>query len=270
MPVVLGPALSMQAIHGGKAKHDTIAAHTMAVLLRGGRRPPASVSPAARRATRARLRRRRHRMRKRAALLTHSQTTTSPYHLPEIGQQIAYKAHRAGVAARCAAPAGHKRIAVDLALMSHDDSLLRALELAGRTTATAHPTNPRYWLRTGPGIGELRSLVLRYAIQDLPRCPRGQDLVADGRLVNCAQASAGKRYGPGGTKLGRASLTWACSAAAGLFVRDNPAGPNDLRRVAKTPGQGKALTVLAPHLARAVYDLLTRAPAFTMAKFIHG
>jgi transposase len=41
IPCVLGHALSMKAIHGGKAKHDTIDAHTIAVLLRGGMRPQA-------------------------------------------------------------------------------------------------------------------------------------------------------------------------------------------------------------------------------------
>ena len=43
LPFVLGHALSLQAMHGGKAKHDTIDAQTMAVLLRGGRLPQASV-----------------------------------------------------------------------------------------------------------------------------------------------------------------------------------------------------------------------------------
>jgi hypothetical protein len=41
IPCVLGYALYMQAIHGGKAKHDTLDAHQIAVLLRGGRLPQA-------------------------------------------------------------------------------------------------------------------------------------------------------------------------------------------------------------------------------------
>ena len=40
LPCVLGHACSMQALHGGKANHDTIDAHTLAVLLRGGMLPP--------------------------------------------------------------------------------------------------------------------------------------------------------------------------------------------------------------------------------------
>jgi hypothetical protein len=43
LPGVLGQALYMQAIQGGKAKHDTIDAHNIAGLLRGGMLPQASV-----------------------------------------------------------------------------------------------------------------------------------------------------------------------------------------------------------------------------------
>jgi transposase len=40
-PFVRGHALSMKAIHGGKAKNDTIDSQNIAVLLRGGMLPPA-------------------------------------------------------------------------------------------------------------------------------------------------------------------------------------------------------------------------------------
>jgi len=41
---VLGHALAMKAIHGGKAKNDKIDSHKIAVLLRGGLLPQAYVS----------------------------------------------------------------------------------------------------------------------------------------------------------------------------------------------------------------------------------
>jgi transposase len=68
MPFVLGPALSMKAIHGGQAKNDHIESHTIAALLRGGMPPQAYGAPAEMRATRDLLRRRTHLMRKRAEL----------------------------------------------------------------------------------------------------------------------------------------------------------------------------------------------------------
>jgi len=87
IPFVLGHALYMKAIHGGKAKHDTIDAQKIAVLLRGGMLPQAYVYPAAMRATWDLLRRRMHLMRKRAELLAHIQNTNSPYNLAEIGKK---------------------------------------------------------------------------------------------------------------------------------------------------------------------------------------
>jgi hypothetical protein len=49
--------------------------------------------------------------------------------------------------------------------------------------------------------------VLRYEMHDLARFPRLQEFVSDGRLITWAQASAGKRSGTSGAKIGHASLT---------------------------------------------------------------
>jgi hypothetical protein len=118
MPLVLGHALSMKAIHGGKAKHDKLDAPNIAVRLRGGMLPQASVYPAEMRATRDLLWRRLHLTRQRAERLTHVQQTTWPDNRPALGPKIADQANRHGVAARFPDPAGHKRVAVDLALMA--------------------------------------------------------------------------------------------------------------------------------------------------------
>jgi len=125
--LVLGHALSMTAIHGGKAKNDTIEAHKLAGLLRGGMRPQAEVYPAEMRATRELLRRRLYLTRQRAALLPHGQHTNSQDHLPEIGKKIADQATRDGVAERVPDPAVQQRIAVDLALLGSDDERRREL-----------------------------------------------------------------------------------------------------------------------------------------------
>jgi transposase len=266
MAFVLGPALYMQAMHGGKAKNDRIDAQKLAVLLRGGMLPQAYVYPAEMRATRDLLRRRMHFMRKRAALLTHMQNTQSQYNLPEIGKKIAYKANRNGVAERCADPAVQKSIEVDLALLGHYDELRRDIALSVLKAAKQHDANALYLLRTVPGIGELLSLVLLYEMHDIQRFPRGQDFVSYCRLVKCAKESAGKRYGTSGTKIGNAYLKGAFSAAAVLFLGANPTGHKYRSRLEKKHGQGKALTGLAHKLARAVYDMLQRTTAFDMNK----
>jgi transposase len=253
IPFVLGHALYMKAIHGGKAKNDKIDAHKIAVLLRGGMLPQAYVYPAAMRATRDLLRRRLHLARKRGELLAHVQNTNSQYNLPAIGKKIAYKANRDGVAERFADPAVQKSIAVDLALITYYDELLRDVELTIVKTAKHHDANTLYLLQTVPGIGKILSLVLLYEIHDIERFPRVQDFASYSRLVKCAKESAGKRSGTSGSKIGNAHLKWAFSEAAVLFLRDNPAAQKLLARLEKKHSKGKALTILAHKLARAVY-----------------
>jgi transposase len=269
IPFVLGHALYMKAIHGGKAKNDKIDAHKIAVLLRGGMLPQAYVYPAEMRATRDLLRRRLYLTRKRAELLTHVQNTNSQYNLPEIGKKIAYKANRDGVAERFPDPAVQKSIEVDLALLGYYDEILRDLELQLITAAKQDRAHALYLLRTVPGIGKILSLVLLYEIHDIHRFPRVQEFVSYCRLVKCAKESAGKRYGTSGTKIGNADLKWAFSEAAVLCLRNNPAGQKLLTRLAKKHGKGKALTVLAHKLARAVYYMLKRGTAFDLDKFLH-
>jgi transposase len=269
IPFVLGHARSMKAIHGGTAKNDKIDSHKMAVLLRGGMLPQAYVYPADMRATRDLLRRRMHLMRKRAELLAHIQNTNSQYHLPDIGKTLAYKANRDGVAERIPDPAVQQRMEVDLALINHDDRLLTDLELYIVQTAKEHDAPTFYRLRSIPGVGKILALVLLYEIHDIRRFPRVQEFVSYGRLVKCAQASAGKRSGTSGKKIGNAYRKWAFSEAAVLFLRNNPVGQKYLARLEKRHGKGKALTVLAHTLARAVYDMLTRDTAFDLDTFLH-
>jgi transposase len=227
IPVVLGHALDMKAIHGGKANNAKSDSHKMAALLRGGMLPQASVYPAQRRATRDLLRRRIHLMRKRAERFAHVQQTNSPYNLPEIGKNRAYKANREGVAERFTDPAVPKSIAVDLALITSDDELRTALELSIVNSANQHEAHTFSRLRAIPGVGHILALVLLDELHEIRRFPRGQDFASYCRLVNCAQESAGTRYGTSGTKIGHAYLTWAFSEAAVLFLRNNERGQKD-------------------------------------------
>ena len=66
IPFVLGHALYMKAIHGGKSKSDRIDANKIARLLRGGTFPLAYVYPKGMRETRDLLRRRTHLVNKRS------------------------------------------------------------------------------------------------------------------------------------------------------------------------------------------------------------
>jgi transposase len=270
LPCVLGHALSMKAIHGGKATNDTIDSQTIAVLLRGGMLPQASVSPAEMRAPRDLRRRRMPLMRQRADLLAPSQNTHSQDNLPESETKLAYKGTRDGVAERCLDPAVQKSVEVDLALSDHDDRLLSDGALTSVQTAKQHKAPALYRRPSVPGIGKIWRLVLLYEMHDITRFPRVQEGVSSCRLVPWAKESAGKRYGTSGTKIGNASRTWAFSEAAVLFLRNKAQGQKCLARLEQKHGQGQALTILAHKVARAVYYLLTRATVFQMDRFLNG
>jgi hypothetical protein len=129
---------------------------------------------------------------------------------------------------------------------------------AHTSAAKLRDANTLCLLRPVPGSGESLSPVRLYEIHHPQRFPRAPAFVSNGRLVKCAWESAGQRSGTSGTKLGKASLTWAFSEAAALLLRTNPAGQTYLARLERNHGQGKAWTALAHKVARAVYDKLNR------------
>ena len=79
---ILGHALYMKAIHGGKTKNDRIDSFKIAMLMRGGNFPLAYVYPKEMRATRDLLRRRTRIVRHGAMLKAHAVNTLGQYNLP--------------------------------------------------------------------------------------------------------------------------------------------------------------------------------------------
>jgi transposase len=174
------------------------------------------------------------------------------------------------VAERCPDSAVQQSIAVDLTLIDAADRLLTALERDRVQTANAHAAQTCDRLRAMPGVGQILARVLRDAIHDIRRVPRVPAFVADCRLVTWAQASAGKRDGTAGTKMGQASRQWAFSEAAGRFWRNHPAGQKYRARLERKHGQGKAVTSLAHTVARAVSDRLKRDTAFDLDQLLRA
>ena len=267
IPFVLGHALGMKAIHGGKAKNDKIDSQKIAALLRGGLLPQAYVYPAAMRATRDHLRRRSHLVRKRGQLLAHIQNTRAQYQLPEFGRRLAYPANRAGVSEHFPDPSVRKSIDVALALLERYDTLITDLELTIVREAKRHDGDAFPRLRSVPGIGKVLALTMLYEIHDITRFDRVQEFASYARLVKCTHTSAGKTLRTGGAKMGNVHLKWAFSEAAVLFLRHAPGGKKLLGEIEKRHGKGKALSILAHKIGRAVSYMLSRGTVFSMDKF---
>ena len=86
------------------------------------------------------------------------------------------------------------------------------------------------------------------------------------RLVKCTKESNGKKYGSSGKKIGNAHLKWAFSEAAVLFLKGNQPGKKYLDSLANK--HGKALSILAHRLGRAVYFMLKNKKPFDQNKFL--
>jgi transposase len=267
---VLGHALFMKAIHGGKAKNDKIDAHKIAVLLRGGMLAQAYVYPAGMRATRDLLRRRLHLVRKRGQLLAHIQMTNQAYNLPAFAKRIAYPSNREGVADHFEDRVVRKSIALDLGLLERYDALIRDLELYLVHQGKQDEPQGFQLLRTIPGIGKVLALTILYEIHDIRRFDRVQEFASYARLVKCARESAGKKHGTSGAKMGNVHLKWAFSEAAVLFVRHCPGAKPMLARLETQHGKGKALSILAHRLGRAAYYVLLRQKAFDRERFLRA
>jgi transposase len=269
LPFVLGHALYMKAIHGGKSKNDQIDAGKIARLLRGGNLPQAYVYPAGMRATRDLLRRRMYLVHKRAETIAHVQNTNSQYNYAPFGKKLSYAGNREElqVAERFTDPSVRRMIDVDLALIDHYDALLGDVELYLTRTAKVDDADAFHRLRSVPGVGKILALVLLYEIHDVRRFAEVGHFLSYARLVRCAHESGGKKLGSGGKKIGNPHLRWAFSEAACLFLRQSETAKKWLQRQEKKRGKGKALGVLAAKLGRAVYHVLRKKVAFDEKRF---
>ncbi|MCK4807967.1 MAG: IS110 family transposase, partial [Candidatus Aegiribacteria sp.] len=268
IPFVLGHALYMKAIHGGKAKNDRIDSGKIAAMLKGGMFPMAYVYPAKMRATRDLLRRRNYLVRKRADLITHVQNTNSQYNQPEFGMNITYKCNREEVLSHFKDPNVYMSMKVNLDLIDQFTVQIRAMEKHVLDNAKNHDPQSLYLMRTIYGIGKVLSLTILYEIGDISRFPRVQEFASYSRLVKCSRESAGKRYGTAGSKIGNVHLKWAFSEASVMFLKGNPEGMKYKKQLERKHGKAKSLSILAHKLGRAAYYMLKRNRAFDMNKFL--
>jgi transposase len=270
IPFVVGHALYMKAIHGGKAKDDDIDAEKISRLLRGGTIPMAYVYPKGMRETRDLLRRRNYLVHKRAELITHIQIANAQYNLPAFTKKLIYANNRAElkVAERFADASVRKSIELDLAVIDCLDEQIGDVELFLQRTVKVEDPQTYHLLQTIPGVGKILALVLLYEIHQIGRFADVGDFLSYARLVRCLHKSAGKQVGTGGKKMGNAHWKWAFSAAVCLLIRCCPAVKGWQKRQEKKHGKKKTLGILAAKLGRTVYTMLHRKVAFDLKRFL--
>jgi transposase len=268
IPFVLGHALAMKAIHGGKTKNDKQDSLKIAALLRGGNFPQAYVYPKKWRAQRDLARRRSYFVRQRAELQTHVRNTAAQYNLPTPSGQLRYLCNQEGLAEQFPHPAARQTIEVDIAMINALTEQINGLEKRLLQLARFDDPGTFYRLRSAPGIGDVLALVMLYETGDIGRFPSAGDYLSYARLVPGQHESAGKKYGSPGRKQGNPHLKWAFSEAVSLMLREGTFIQHVFKQWEKRHGKGKALSILAARLGRAVYLMLRRGDVFDEAKFL--
>ncbi len=263
---ILGHALYMKAIHGGKKKNDKLDSEKIARLMRGGTFPLSYVYPREMRATRDLVRRRMFLVRRRGELLAHVQLVNQQYNHDPFEKMLKYASNR-DVLDRFADDSARLNVEADLQMVGHYDQLLKQLEASLLRQATGHDPQTCCLLRTIPGIGKILSLVLLYEIHTINRFPSVGDFLSYARLVTPKQTSDGKVTGHGGAKIGNVHLKWAFSEAVLWMLRYSDEAKAFLKRKEKKHSKARAMTMLSRKIARAVYQMLKRKEPFDAVKF---
>lgn len=266
---VLGHALYMKAIHGGKTKNDKIDSEKIAHLLRTNMLPEAYAYPAEKRAIRTLLRQRNHYVWKRASLLANLSVGVMKEGNQPISTKIRGRGKRKEAILKCYENDYHKlSVEADSYMVEHFDKMIAKLE----STIISH-TKSNYHsdytiLQTIPGLGPILGLIILYEIDTIDRFPEVQKFSSYSRLIKCVAESSSKRLGTKGAKIGNAYLKYAITESALLCKRHTPTIQKYFQRLESKHGKKVANAILAHKIGRAIYFMLKRKQIFNISKFV--
>lgn len=270
VPFLLGHALYMKAIHGGKVKNDRVDAQKIALLIKGGNFPMAYVYPPEMRPVRDLLRRRTELVRMRAKMLSHIKITSYQYNIQDFEINARHKGNEEEVLSQFEQPFVKENVRVDLTVSHFLTRQIEPLEAMIQEAAKEQDYTTLNLLRTIPGCGKILSLTFLYEIQDITRFDSVKSFASYSRLIKGKKESAGKVYGTQGGKIGNAYLKWAFSELSVLCLRELPEAKAYVQRLEKKHGRGKALGILAHRMGRTVYTMLTREEGFDPKRFLNS
>jgi len=266
---IVGHALYMKAIHGGKAKSDRIDSYKIAKLLRGGNFPLGYRYPKQLRATRDLLRRRQHVMRYTAQLKAHVSNSKAQYNLSISNGDLRAPKSQAILRNAFPIPALQHSIDMDLNLITYNSKELKRIEQIIFKELKKHQLTNLHLIKSVIGIGDLLGSLILLEIGDLDRFPTVKHFASYARLVKCQAESAGKIYGTQGNKIGNAHLKWAFSEAAIIYLANSDRAGKYLAQLQRRMSKAKSLSVLAHKLGRAVYFLLKNQQPFDEQRFLN-
>lgn len=267
---ILGHALYMKAIHGGKAKNDKIDSYKIAKLLNSGMLPQAYVYPEHMRATRDLMRRRTFFVRECAELKTHVKIMNHQYNLPALSLDLKVTSNHETVIDRFDDASAKRSVQADTDNIRYLTKKITSIEFFIKKQAKVDDYQSFMLIKSIKGVGDVLAMTILYEIHTIDRFPTVQKFASYCRLIKCKAESAGKIYGTSGNKIGNAHLKWAFSEAAALYLRGNEKAKKYHARLVKRHGNGKAMGILSHKLGRAIYFMLKHKEAFNESAFLNG
>lgn len=267
---ILGHALYMKAIHGGKTKNDRIDSHKISLLIQAGMFPLAYVYPRENRPLRDLLRRRLYFTRTRAKLLCHIQLVNTQHNFPSIGVISKSRTKRMQIAQRFTNPAIKHSLTADMGLVDYYGQVIKDLEYYILTHVRLNHTKDFAVLQSLRGIGDIIALTILFESGDITRFSSVGQYASYARLVTCPRESAGKLYGASGKKIGNPYLKHIFSEAAMYVVKFNKNIEKYFNHLAAHKGKGKAYAIIAHKIGKAVFCMLKNGKVFDEKRFLNN
>lgn len=265
---LLGHALYMKHIHGGKAKNDRIDSHKIALLTINQMLPFAYSYPTQNVHIRDLLRRRLYFVHKNSELKTHLKIQAYQANMPIPGKITKTKIRDDSIVSRF--ESSDQKISVQMNLDSIDFYQINIAKIEQYALDRLRDLNPKQMsiVRSIQGIGPVIGMTIVLEIGDISRFATHKKFASYCRLIKCSHESAGKKLGFGGAKIGNPHLKNAFGTAAVLIQNYYPEVKSLIEKLEKRHGKGRALSIMAHKIGRTIYYMLKNEKVFDLNKFL--
>jgi transposase len=270
IPCLLGHALYIKRMSGGKHKNDPTDARAIADLLRTNRFPLAYAYPAQMRSTRDLLRRRHFFVRKRAGTFTHMQITLNQNgFIKSFRNDVQRKCDRRSLITLTQDASVQHILSTDLDYIESLDTIIDQLNKTIIAQARSHNRKHFQLLQTIPGCGPITALTVLYETHTIRRFPSAQCYSSYCRVVRADNQSGGSSMGHSkNDKIGNPYLKWALSEIACQMLNNSTLVRGWYNKQLAVHGTGRAMARLRHKIAVAIYQMLNKDTVFDEYKFL--
>ena len=270
VPFLLGNALYMKHIHGGKTKNDKIDSLKIAELTMKNYLPFAHICSKGVRHVRGLLRCRNNYVQYRTGLIAQVKIQLYQANLPSVSEITEEQIREDFISQKFLDENQRFHVESNLETISFYNKQIRQFEKKIIQQTKSIDDKRFKLLMNIRGFGIIISSTILLEIDDINRFPSSKDFLSYCRLVKCSHESAGKKLGFGNNKIGNPYLRYIFGEAAIQLLRNNPEVKEYLASLISRKGKAKALSALARKTARSVFYILKKEQPFNLKMLLHN